>query len=227
MPPPAELPSGWSGILTFCDGPRNCVGWRLGTLPFNFASLLHQNFSSFTCRMMWMAFFFFLSHSCSLVSITSVLLMISRHAFFNSCARIQGASGDTHSVARVPRYKGCGTPTDIADSPTRGGWHSWHSATPRYTGEYVKYAARVFRAMLLPTTTSPLVWVLRASTYATRFYSGFYSMELMSLSLVRWRPSTHLRPRLPLHCIRIWPPPSVVSLSPRKSHSFRSFILPS
>jgi len=34
IPPPAELPSGWSGILTFCDGPRNCVGWRLAVLEF-------------------------------------------------------------------------------------------------------------------------------------------------------------------------------------------------
>lgn len=30
MPPPSELPHGWSGLLTFCDGPRNCIGWRLG-----------------------------------------------------------------------------------------------------------------------------------------------------------------------------------------------------
>lgn len=27
---PATLPHGWSGLLTFCDGPRNCLGWRLG-----------------------------------------------------------------------------------------------------------------------------------------------------------------------------------------------------
>ncbi len=27
-----ELPHGWSGLVTFCDGPRNCIGWRLGEL---------------------------------------------------------------------------------------------------------------------------------------------------------------------------------------------------
>ncbi|KAL6303021.1 cytochrome P450 [Sparassis latifolia] len=25
--PPAELPHGWSGLVTFCDGPRNCIGY--------------------------------------------------------------------------------------------------------------------------------------------------------------------------------------------------------
>lgn len=27
---PSELPHGWSGLTTFCDGPRNCIGYRLG-----------------------------------------------------------------------------------------------------------------------------------------------------------------------------------------------------
>lgn len=30
VPPLSELPHGWSGLVTFCDGPRNCIGYRLG-----------------------------------------------------------------------------------------------------------------------------------------------------------------------------------------------------
>ena len=30
IPAPSDLPRGWSGIVTFCDGPRNCIGYRLG-----------------------------------------------------------------------------------------------------------------------------------------------------------------------------------------------------
>ncbi|KAL0955191.1 hypothetical protein HGRIS_004096 [Hohenbuehelia grisea] len=30
VPQPADRPNGWSGITTFCNGPRNCLGWRLG-----------------------------------------------------------------------------------------------------------------------------------------------------------------------------------------------------
>lgn len=30
VPQPSELPHGWSGLVTFCDGPRNCIGYRLG-----------------------------------------------------------------------------------------------------------------------------------------------------------------------------------------------------
>ncbi|KAJ7118688.1 cytochrome P450 [Mycena crocata] len=33
-PRPPTLPHGWSGLLTFCDGRRNCVGWRLGVFEF-------------------------------------------------------------------------------------------------------------------------------------------------------------------------------------------------
>ncbi|KAJ6557937.1 cytochrome P450 [Mycena capillaripes] len=29
---PATLPHDWSGLLTFCDGLRNCLGWRLAVL---------------------------------------------------------------------------------------------------------------------------------------------------------------------------------------------------
>ena len=113
--------------------------------------------------------FFFLSRSRSRprVIITSLLLIVSRRAFFDSCARVQGNSGDTHSVARIPRYKGCGTPTDIADAPTRGGRRSRHFATPGYAGEYVKHAARVLGAMLPLPTFSTFIWVLCASTYTT------------------------------------------------------------
>ncbi|KAH9852216.1 cytochrome P450 [Lenzites betulinus] len=34
VPPPAELPHGWSGLVTFCDGPRNCIGYRLAVFEF-------------------------------------------------------------------------------------------------------------------------------------------------------------------------------------------------
>ncbi|PCH35326.1 hypothetical protein WOLCODRAFT_79403 [Wolfiporia cocos MD-104 SS10] len=34
VPPPAALPHGWSGLVTFCDGPRNCLGYRLAILEF-------------------------------------------------------------------------------------------------------------------------------------------------------------------------------------------------
>jgi hypothetical protein len=30
QPAPGQLPRGWSGTLAFGDGPRNCVGFRLG-----------------------------------------------------------------------------------------------------------------------------------------------------------------------------------------------------
>ncbi|KAJ7668018.1 cytochrome P450 [Mycena rosella] len=29
---PASRPHGWSGLLSFLDGPRNCIGWRLAVL---------------------------------------------------------------------------------------------------------------------------------------------------------------------------------------------------
>ncbi|KAM5537674.1 hypothetical protein V8D89_008752 [Ganoderma adspersum] len=34
VPPPSELPHGWSGLITFCDGPRNCIGYRLAIFEF-------------------------------------------------------------------------------------------------------------------------------------------------------------------------------------------------
>ncbi|EGO03676.1 hypothetical protein SERLA73DRAFT_149895 [Serpula lacrymans var. lacrymans S7.3] len=34
VPPPSELPHGWSGLVTFCDGPRMCIGYRLAILEF-------------------------------------------------------------------------------------------------------------------------------------------------------------------------------------------------
>ncbi len=34
VPPPSELPHGWSGLVTFCDGPRNCIGYRLAVFEF-------------------------------------------------------------------------------------------------------------------------------------------------------------------------------------------------
>ena len=30
LPPPQDLCSGWANLLAFSDGPRNCVGLRLG-----------------------------------------------------------------------------------------------------------------------------------------------------------------------------------------------------
>ncbi|TDL25126.1 cytochrome P450 [Rickenella mellea] len=29
LPPPNELPHGWSNLVAFCDGPRSCIGYRL------------------------------------------------------------------------------------------------------------------------------------------------------------------------------------------------------
>ena len=34
IPAPSDLPRGWSGIVTFCDGPRNCIGYRLGEFAY-------------------------------------------------------------------------------------------------------------------------------------------------------------------------------------------------
>jgi len=34
IPSPSDLPRGWSGLATFCDGPRNCIGWRLAVHEF-------------------------------------------------------------------------------------------------------------------------------------------------------------------------------------------------
>ncbi|EPS95624.1 hypothetical protein FOMPIDRAFT_101731 [Fomitopsis schrenkii] len=34
VPPLSELPHGWSGLVTFCDGPRNCIGYRLAIFEF-------------------------------------------------------------------------------------------------------------------------------------------------------------------------------------------------
>ncbi|TRM62233.1 cytochrome P450 [Schizophyllum amplum] len=34
VPPPEALPHGINGMVTFCDGPRNCLGWRLATFEF-------------------------------------------------------------------------------------------------------------------------------------------------------------------------------------------------
>ncbi|KAL1702663.1 cytochrome P450 [Schizophyllum commune] len=34
VPPPEALPHGINGLVTFCDGPRNCLGWRLATFEF-------------------------------------------------------------------------------------------------------------------------------------------------------------------------------------------------
>ncbi|KAF9500674.1 cytochrome P450 [Pleurotus eryngii] len=44
LPAPNELPHGWSGLVTFCDGPRNCIGWRLAVFEFKviLASLIRS-----------------------------------------------------------------------------------------------------------------------------------------------------------------------------------------
>ncbi|KAI8976580.1 cytochrome P450 [Trametes punicea] len=34
VPPLSELPHGWSGLVAFCDGPRNCIGYRLAVFEF-------------------------------------------------------------------------------------------------------------------------------------------------------------------------------------------------
>ena len=33
LPPSDVLCSGWSNTLAFSDGPRNCIGYRLGASP--------------------------------------------------------------------------------------------------------------------------------------------------------------------------------------------------
>ncbi|KAI0732667.1 cytochrome P450 [Fomitopsis betulina] len=44
VPQPSELPHGWSGLVTFCDGPRNCIGYRLAIFEFKviLATLIHS-----------------------------------------------------------------------------------------------------------------------------------------------------------------------------------------
>jgi len=32
LPKASEMPYGWAGLVAFCDGPRNCIGWRLAVL---------------------------------------------------------------------------------------------------------------------------------------------------------------------------------------------------
>ena len=46
MRPPSELPHGWGSIIAFLDGPRNCIGWRLGKtlLPCFFKRPIITNF---------------------------------------------------------------------------------------------------------------------------------------------------------------------------------------
>ena len=41
VPPPEALPHGINGLVTFLDGPRNCLGWRLGEL--NDALHIHRD----------------------------------------------------------------------------------------------------------------------------------------------------------------------------------------
>ena len=133
MPPPAELPSGWSGILTFCDGPRNCVGWRLGTLPPSTLLILDLLLH----HLPYDEWHFLTLLSRFVTLFTDVLLFL---ALFDSRARVQGDSGDAYPDLRVPRHQGCSAPADIANAPTRSGRRSWYPASPRYAGEYVKQA---------------------------------------------------------------------------------------
>ncbi|KAI0648755.1 cytochrome P450 [Trametes meyenii] len=44
VPPAHKLPSSWSGLLTFCDGPRNCIGYRLAVceIKFMLATLVRE-----------------------------------------------------------------------------------------------------------------------------------------------------------------------------------------
>ncbi|KAA1475229.1 cytochrome P450 [Dentipellis sp. KUC8613] len=34
VPAPGSLPHGWSGLISFCDGPRMCIGYRLAIVEF-------------------------------------------------------------------------------------------------------------------------------------------------------------------------------------------------
>ena len=43
IPNSDDLTNGWSGLFSFSEGPRTCVGFRLGTFERGFVIIIHNN----------------------------------------------------------------------------------------------------------------------------------------------------------------------------------------
>ena len=117
VPPPSELPHGWSGLVTFCDGPRNCIGYKLGMSIMSHAPLVCPTNVHVAIR----------EHA---EHVSSGVLFGSRLAglgsltapHVNSDLRVQGYFGDPHALSRVPRNDSGGAQSYFAHSTTSDGW---------------------------------------------------------------------------------------------------------